>query len=360
MSKVLRTAAVVVASALAVPLWAVPAHAELAKESASVGAYFYRAGVTTEGTGLPDPPAKPPNVTGDRADGVAKGNLAVAAQGGQEDKVSFLRFDLAAAPLDATIGSAVLSVPLVPSSPPDNVVYNEAPERVRVCKAGDSGFFGQDGESIVVAPARLCEEYSSEPGKLSADGKAYEFDITPLASMWLAANDGLALTVAEGAESAPFQVVFAPAEQATLSYSFTAAPDDVIVTPPLPPTTFDSGPTFDSGFSTPDTSFDTTFDAPLVDTALPAPAPEAQAAPEPAVAAPVRNVATEVPLTPSAGFWAALLALVGLAGLLSLIMGDPRVAGPAAAARPSRLSQALQGRQTSSLSGPRLARPISI
>lgn len=362
MSKVLRAAAVAVASTLAVPLWAVPAHAELAKESASVGAYFFRGGLSTEGTGLPDPPAKPPNVTGDRADGVAKGNLAVAAQGGQEDKVSFLRFDLAAAPFDATIGSAVLSVPLVPNSPPDNVVYNAAPERVRVCKSGDSGFFGQDGETIVAAPARLCEEYSSEPGTLSADGKAYEFDIAPLASMWLVANDGLALTVAEGAASSPFQVVFAPAEQATLSYSFTAAPDDVFVTPPLPPTTFDSGPTFDSGFTTPDTSFDggTTFDAPLVDTALPAPAPEAQAAPEPAVAAPVRNVVTEASLTPSAGFWAALLALVGIAALLSLIMGDPRVATPAAAARPSRLSRALQSRQTSSLSGPRLARPLSI
>src|SRR5687768_4806093 len=117
-SKVLRTSAVVVAAFLAVPLWAVPAHAELAKEPASMGAYFYRQGVT-QPAGTPDSPQPIPNVTAN-ADGVSPGNLAVAAQGGQEDKVSFLSFALAAAPLEGTIDSAVLSVPLVASSPPND------------------------------------------------------------------------------------------------------------------------------------------------------------------------------------------------------------------------------------------------
>lgn len=364
MSKVLRAAAVVVSAAVAVPLWAVPsAFAEAADEQASVGAYFYRAGVTTEGSGLPDPPSKPPNVTGDRADGVAAGNLAVAAQGGQEDKVSFLQFSLAAAPLDATIDSALLAVPLVASSPPENIAYNEAPELVRVCKSGDSGFFGEDGANIALAPERLCDEFASEPGKLSADGKAYVFDITGLAASWLESNDGLALTVAEGAEASQFQVVFAPAAEATLAYSFTAAPGEVIVTPPDLPDV--STPT-DSGFSGSLPSVDSGFgsvESPVIDTALPEPAPAAQVAPEPAVAAPVRNASamTEAPLTPSTSFWVGLLALVAIGGLLSLIMGDSRVPAPASVKGQSPLSKALQGRQSTAASrGPRVARPVAL
>jgi hypothetical protein len=359
-SKVLRASAVVVSAALAVPLWAVPAHAAAASETASVGAYFFRGGVT-QPAGTPDSPQPIPNVTATTADGVAPGNLAVAAQGGQEDKVSFLRFDLAEAPLDATIDSALLAVPLVPSSPPQNIAYNEAPELVRVCKAGDSGFFGEDGANITLAPERLCEEFASEPGKLSTDGKAYVFDVTGLASMWLEANDGLALTVAEGAESSQFQVVFAPSTEAPLAYSFCGVPEVIDVAPELPvdDSTSDSGfigslPPVDSGFGS--------TESPLVDTALPEPAPAAQAAPEPAVAAPVRNVAviTEASLTPSTGFWAALLALLGIGALLSLIMGDSRVAAPSSVTGQSRLSKALAGRETASLArGPRLARPVT-
>jgi hypothetical protein len=71
---------------------------------------------------------------------------------------------------------------------------------------------------------------------------------------------------------------------------------------------------------------------------------------------------SEAPLTPSASFWAGLLALVGILGVLSLIMGDPRVPAPGATTSQSRLSKALQGRQSAAATrGPRLAtRPISI
>ena len=366
MSKVLRTSAVVVAAALAVPLWGVPtASAAESSENATNGAYFYSAGIAK-----PDAaPAAPPNVTADRADGVSPGNLAVASQGGgQEDKVSFLGFDLASVPLDATIDKALLAVPLVPNSPPNDVTFGAAPELVRVCKAGDSGFFGEDGTSLALAPERLCDEFSSEPGKPSADGKAYVFDITGLASTWLTANDGLALTVAEGA--APFQVVFAPSSEATLALSYTSLEQ----LPELPvDTSTGSGEVplaggfgTDSGGSLP--TFETggfgSVEAPSVDTALPEPATEAQAPPEPAVATtPLRNVnaMTEAPLTPSTSFWVGLLALVGLAALLSLIMGDPRVAPPASVASQSRLSKALQGRQSASATrGPRLARPVTL
>ena len=363
MSKVLRATSVVVAAALAVPLWGVPsASAEEAAENATNGAYFYSAGVAK-----PDEsPAGVPNVTADNADGVAAGNLAVASQaGGQEDKVSFLGFDLAAVPLDATIDKAVLTVPLVPDSPPSNVSAAAAPELVRACAAGDGGFFGEDGVSLALAPERLCDQFSSEPATLSEDGKAYVFDITGLAATWLTVNDGVALTVAEGVAQ-PFQVVFAPFAEASLSLSFTALA-------PLEELPLDSGTSgevpvagsFDTGASLP--SFETggfgTVEAPAVDTALPEPAPVAQTAPEPAVAAPITNVSamTEAPLTPSTSFWAGLLALVGIGALLSLILGDNRVATPATAASQSRLSKALQGRQTSAVTrGPRLARPVAL
>lgn len=352
-------------SALAVPLWAVPtAHAELAKEPASMGAYFYRGGVT-QPAGTPDSPQPIPNAPAD-ADGVSPDNLAVAAQGGQEDKVSFLSFSLVAAPLEGTIDSAVLSVPLVASSPPNDLVYNAAPERVRVCKAGEQGFFGEDAASITLAPDRLCEEFASEPGKLSADKLAYEFNIVGLAATWLEVNDGLALTIAEGAESSPFQIVFAPADQATLSYSFTST-DESFDAPPFTDTTIDSGSApIDSGFSggglpADDGGFGSV-DSPMVDELLPEPTGAEPAGPEPAVAAPTSPAAamTEAQLTPSPAFWLGLLALAAVGALMSLIMGDSRVPSASAASQ-SRLSKALQSRQAAAAAGgARLSRPATL
>jgi hypothetical protein len=371
-SKILRASAVVVAAAFAVPLWAVPsASAAEVSEVAANGAYFYSAGIAK-----PDPvPAPPPNVTGDNADGVSPGNLAVASQGGaQEDKVSFLGFDLLEVPLDATITKAVVTVPLVPASPPSDITTpNAAPELVRACKAGDSGFLGEDGTSLALAPARLCDEFSSKPATLSADGKAYLFDVSELAATWLTANDGLALTVAAEATQ-PFQVVFAPFSQARLALTYSGGTS---LLPELPSTPLDTGSSgevpiaggFDTGGSLP--SFDTggfgggSVESPVVDTVLPAPAPVAQTAPEPTVAGaqvtPV-GLVREAPLAPSTSFWAGLLALVGIAGLLSLILGDPRVAAPGSAASQSRLSKALAGRQTPrAAGGPGLAaRPLTV
>lgn len=370
MGNIVRASAVLAASVLAVPLWAVPsALAAEASEAAQYGAYFSAAGVSQQGLGLPaESPNPPPNATAS-TDGVSEGNLAVSGSGGQEEKVSFLSFALASVPFDATIDKAVLTVPLVPSAPPNDVTYNADPSLVRVCKAGDSGFFGEDAQALRLAPARLCDEFASEPAALSADGKAYVFDITGLASMWLEANDGLALTLAEGA-STPFQVVFAPADQSQLAVSFTeAAGSEPVVDLPVD-TTFDSGSvSLGGGFDGGSLSFDTgggfgTVASPLVDTALPAAAPET-ATPGPSLAgAPVRRVSamTEAPLTPSPSFWAGLALLAGAVGLLSLIMGDSRVALPATESRQSRLSKALQGRApgTGRAARPALARPLSV
>jgi hypothetical protein len=370
MGRFVRASAVLAASVLAVPVWAVPsASAAELSEAAQYGAYFSSTGVSQQG--LPaESPLPPPNATAD-ADGVAPGNLAVAASGTQEEKVSFLFFALADVPLDATITKAVLSVPLVPDEKPRNVVLNASPDFVRACKSGPEGFFGDDAQALRLAPQRLCGEFASEPAKLSADGKAYEFDITGLAATWLTANDGVALTVAE-LSAQPFQVVFAPADQARLALTYTGGTP--LVETPLP--TVDSGSVplaggfgFDSGASLP--TFDTggfgSVAAPVVDSALPALPDAAAAGPEPAVAqpqavVPVAATMPDVSSVPSLSFWAGLALLAGVLALLGLIMGDPRVPAPTAAARQTRLGQALAGRQaaTSPARRPQLHRPLGI
>ena len=380
MNKVLRSAAVLAAAGLAVPLWAVPsASAAVVQEPASIGAYFYSAGIDKP----EQSPTQPPNVTADQTDGVAPGHLAVAVRlPNQTDKMSFLFFDLAGVPFDATINKAAITVPLAEPTPPltpprdSNVQRSPAPEKVRVCAAGPEGFNGEDGASFASAPAVDCESFSSAPGKATADGKAYTFEITALAASWFTgANNGLALVPAEEAMGSSFQVVFQPNDQATIAADFTAPPAedfgtdvgtgtttapsfDTFTTTTGGGTSFDTGSSFDTG----DSGFGAV-EAPAIDTAL----PEADAA-EPAVAEPdvapattVRNVAFggDAPLTPSLGFWLGLLALAGLLAFLGLIMGDARIPAPIAASQ-TRLSRALQERQRGAGRGARMARPLSI
>jgi hypothetical protein len=348
-SKLRRGSAVVVAATLAVPLWGVPAaSAATATEAASAAGYFSATGVPDTGTDA----GKPPNVTA-QADGVAPGNLAVAGGNGAEQKVSFLFFSLDELEIGGEITKAELTVPLVPADN-DNIVLAADPAKVRACPAGPEGFGGEDGESITVAPARLCDE-AEAPATLSADGKSYVFDITPIAAMWATANDGVALTTADGAESSPFQIVFAPGDQAMLAYESTAGLEDLVPTVPdlEPSSDFDTGGSGESDFGggfggeafPPSDAGFGAVDAPVVGEE-PAPAAEEPAAAGPDIAAPptVPVSALSESLRPTLSFWlGALLLAAGLA-LLSLIMGDPRL--PQAAQRPSRLSQALQSRRS--------------
>lgn len=350
MSKLRRGSAVLVAATLAVPLWGVPAaSAATATEAASAAGYFSASGVPDTGTDA----GKPPNVTAE-VDGVAPGNLAVAGGNGAEQKVSFLFFGLDALEIGGEITKAELTVPLVPADN-ENVVVAADPVKVRACPAGPEGFGGEHGESIAVAPARLCDQ-AEAPATLSADGKSYVFDISSIAAMWSTANDGVALTTAEGADSGPFQIVFAPGDQAMLAYESTPGLEDLGPTQPeLGPTTDfgtgDSGSSdFGGGFGgealPPSDGGFGAVDAPIVGEE-PAPAAEepVAAGPEVAIAPTVPVSALSESLRPTLSFWlAALLLAAGLA-LLSLIMGDPRL--PQAAQRQSRLSQALQAQQRS-------------
>lgn len=378
MNKVLRGAAVVVAAGLTVPLWAVPsATAAVVQEPASIGAYFYSAGIDKP----EQSPTQPPNLTGDATDGVPPGHLAVAVRApNQTDKMSFLFFDLAGVPFDATINKAAITVPLAEPTPPATdprqavVQRAPAPEKVRVCAAGPEGFNGEDGASFAAAPAVETETFCSEPGKATADGKAYTFEISALAAIWMsAANNGLALVPAEEAMGSAFQVVFQPSESATIAADFTAPPVEdfgtdfgtVTTTPPTSESfTTTTGGSFDTGSLDTGSSGFGTVEAPSVDTALPEPAAMEAPAPAPDVApaTPVRNVAlgTDIPLTPSPAFWLGLLALAGLLAFLGLILGDARVPAPAAGSQ-TRLSRALQDRQRGAAArGPGLGRPLSI
>ncbi len=364
MAKSHRLLGVVMAAGLSVPFLGVgPALAEDTTTLApSTGAYFY-----AEGVRKPDQsPYSPPNLTGDKLDGVAAGNLAVAAKGGTEDKVSFLLFDLLDVVPGSVVSKATLTLPLVPNDASNNS-YAQDPVKVRACAAGDEGFNGDDGTAIQDAPSRKCDIFSSI-AKASADTKSYVIDVTKLAQMWVDTNnDGLALTASPGALTTPFQVVFAAAAKAQLAVSYTAPATDVL--PPVAPPVnggVSTTPDLSSGFTggvAPAPSVGSGFGsvaAPVVPVA-PAPAPGVAPA-APVVAAPAAALGPIVLSTsqrPTGQFWLAGLLLLGALGLLSLILGDTEV--PLASSRPSRLVRALSDRQrTAPGARPALGRAAAI
>ncbi len=342
LGKGLRLLGAVVLTSATVPfLGATAAYADSTSITASSGGYFY-----AEGIRKPDEsPAAPPNVTNDRLDRVAPGNLAVAAQAGREDKVSFLLYDL----LDITPGSmvtkATLTMPLV-ANDADNTSYAADPAKVRACMSGPEGFNGDDGNAIEDAPSRKCDAFSA-PAKASADGASYVFDVTALAAGWVDGdNDGIALTAADGATTTPFQVVFASADKATLALTYTPSPEleaPILSAPEVPSTGTDSG--FSGAFIPPpsDSGFGSTGSPALPEAPAPAPQPgvaPVAAAPAPAVALVARDL--EV-LRPTSQFWLAGLLLAGVLALLSRILGD--TSQQAAVSNPSRLTRALEARQ---------------
>lgn len=360
-----RAAVATCVAASVVPLWALPAAAEASSEPASSGAYFW------QGTPhRPDQlPANPPPVQGN-ADGVEAGKLAVAAAANQEDKVSFLFFSLSAMPASSTITKATLTVPL--ASGAQNVSYGAAPEKVWACPAGPEGFGGEDAGALADAPKRLCSAAKSG-GKATPDGKAYQFDVSAIAAGWSTANDGLALTSAEGARSTPFQVVFESFDKATLAYEFTAPPPDLaaagtttVPTVPESPasgsSTLPADVTATTGIGTASAPADlTAVAAPVtapVDTAA---APPVTAASPPVVAQARRTAAVDANgvLRPTAQFWLAVLALGGALVVLSMVLGAGRAPGTVGAATPSRLGQALATRGRGTALPPPLSSSLS-
>ncbi|MCW2666021.1 MAG: hypothetical protein JWN57_983 [Frankiales bacterium] len=385
-SRTARFVGALVLSVALVPVVAVgPAAAATSTEPASVGAYYYRGGLDApEGA-----PAPPPNAPA-QGDYVAPEHLAVAVTApNQADKISFVAFDLVEVPLDGTISKAVLRLPLAEDGngdPRQNRSVSPDPARVQACPAGDEGFASEDGANISGAPSDRCDTVKVV-AKASADRASYEFDVTAIAQGWLTGeNNGLALVPA--VLSTPFQVVFKPFAEATLTVDYTAPAEEpveagagagdsttgsaVAAGEDTATGSGDSGSADVGGFDA-GTGAGTVDTAPLdaggaqVAIAEPPAVPEAPPAPETAdapvaqdggsaVVQPVAATAGEAPLNPTLGFWLALVVLGGVLTLLSLILGDPTT--PAATtATPSRLTRALQAQASSGRS--LLARPAA-
>ena len=360
MSKALRLLSAVAVAAATVPFFGVgPASAaESITVPASAQGYFNASAIDK-----PDAaPQAPPNVA-TAADGVEPGNLAVAAKGGTEDKVSAILFDLSALEPGSVVTKAELTLPLAEGG--ENLNLSAAAAKVRACGAGDTGFGGEDGSAITLAPARLCDVFAT-PAKASADAKSYVFDLTKIAATWVDGfNDGITLTAAEGADSTNFQVVFQQATKfAKLAVQYTAPPADTPIASDGDTTTGtgtspDLGGSLSGGVA-PAPPVDSGFGSVSPPVVPDAPAPAPAAAPAAPVAAPVaaQRVALES-LQPTTAFWLGGILLAAVLVLLSLIMGDATV--PQTAAKPSRLARALADRQKSTgLARPALGRPATI
>ena len=184
------------------------------------------------------------------------------------------------------------------------------------------GFGEGEGIGYISKPALDCRDSFS--GSYDATTNSYTFDITVYAQDWIDGvidNRGIGVRP-EVDEDDPFQVTFfGPAKVLTLAEIIPGELEEEIPDlAPLPDV--DSDP----GFSGGGTTFEPTF--PVVEPA-PAPAPAANpapVAPKPAVQffnRAARPVERDLTVGPS--FWLALLAGVGLLGVVSLVLGDPVV-----------------------------------
>jgi hypothetical protein len=335
MSRFVRLLSAAALACASVPVLGVgPAAADDASIVPSNAAYFFSKGVDKP----EEAPAAPPNVTALAADGVSAGNLAVAANGGTEDKVSFLFFDLFNLPTTATVSQAVVTMTPVPLSPQD-VSFNATPESVLACAAGPEGFKDDDGAGIANAPARLCTAFKAV-GKAGAAG-AYTWDVTALAQQWVAGtNDGVAFTRADESPGSNFQVVFGPSTTAklTMTYSIPETFEPPVAPPVTPPL---AGPPAVGGVLPPPTE---PF-VPTPDVVAPNPQPNVVPSPVTSTPTPTRTVALSTSMRPTNQFWLAGAGLLGLLLLVSLVLGDASV--PAASRSRSRLSLALEGRGVS-------------
>lgn len=325
MSRVVRlvalTGALLLGLASALLLGADPARAEESVRTPSNSGYFYVGGVDKP----EQSPQDVPNV-GDQTDGVAPTHLPVAATGGEENKVSFLYFDVFDLPEGTVIDKAVLTMVPLPNTPPTDISYQAAPEKVAACMAGDEGFAGDDGEPLSKAPSRLCDKFQTI-GK-AGPGGTYEFDVTALAASWLSGtNEGIALTPADRTQSSNFQVVFdsAPGNSLKLSYTLPQGQEpEVPVAPPLAPVDTGTGtalPPVDTGGGL--------VSGPPIGSGGPVAVPPA-VVPQPQTPAGGTPVATtnagsvSAPMRPTNAFWLGGLALLATLLLVSLVAGDPR------------------------------------
>lgn len=341
-----RIATTAVAVAAVFPIGIGPAHAETATETAALGAYYSR--LTPAKTDeMPADPA--PYFNRLNSDRVAPGNLAVAVVApNQSDKESFVGFELSSVSLltidhTVTITKATVTAPLAPDDA-DNRSVSPAPDKVKACAAGTEGFYDADAGAYDEKPSVDCGVFTA-PAKATADGKAYQFDVTQAAQSWLTgSNEGIALVPAKVDQ--PFQVVFQGRDKITIAYEYTATPIDTGVGPVVPiPTTVPLPPVSGgSVYTPPNTSVPPTVNTPVTrptPTVAPRPAvaPRQQQPQQFAAAAGYSEVGT-----PSFLFWLAAIAGVFLIGAISLFLGSPEVP-VAASSRQNGVGRALDERR---------------
>lgn len=321
-------------------------------------AYYFRGG-EDGGDTLPTGaiPVKPGG--NDALDGVPDDEAAVSVVApGQPDKETFLLYDLTL-PEGAEVTQATLTLPLSESDGARQV--NPGPGLVKAVKAGPEGFADTHAARWESRPSTDPEGFSAE-GELSEDGTKYTFDLTGLAQEWTEVNDGVALVPAD--TTTPFQVVFGPRDSMLLTVAYTEkASEDVAVDDTLPTDepltaetfteeTFSTG-AGDSGSGDGGFGFEDTGALPALESAgeaASAQSPDLLLDTSPEVAETETVVAAGTQgfqefLEPTRGLLAAGVAVALLLAFLSLILGDPRVATPAPAARSGRVLDELMRRQ---------------
>jgi hypothetical protein len=343
---VYRVATTAVALGAVFPFGAVAARADTAVPLVDQANWFWaeQVGGTIPGSpGVPFPTGIPDQT-------VPKGSndLAVSGNPAQQnkepkgvDKEAYLSFGLATVPAGSTVNSFTFTVPLDQAA---NSAYdpNAVPVLMACAPKGGwgQGAIGQNGDQFDGKPQDDCA--NAPEGTFDAAKKTYTFDITDLAAKWAKGdfNFGVAIRNADD-YTTPFNLVLGPVEKITAAVDFSPpAPVVVPTTPPVPPV--------DNGTVTPPSTggyTGGTVTPPLVD--VPAPQPQPQTPPVAPVTAPrpvVQVAAT--PLTQQSSldgaFWLAMLAGIGLLGVVSLVLGDPEVA--VATSRDRGLDRALRRR----------------
>jgi len=251
----------------------------------------------------------------------------------RSNKETFLQWDLSAYPEGSIVEKFQVTLFVDPAgqnrslpvlAPPGTTPRGGQPNII-ACRPL-IGFGEGEGVGYVSKPALDCRD--SFAGSYDATTNAYTFDITVFAQDWVDGQiDNLGIGIRpEVDEDDPFNLTFfGGAKVLTVAEIIPAEVEEEVELAPEP-ADFGSVDSGDSGFSGGGTT--TTFEPePAPEPApAPAPAPIAVAAPKPEVAFTNRAVTPiERDLTVTSSFWLALVAGVGLLGIVSLVLGDPVV-----------------------------------
>lgn len=341
-----------------------PIPASAASAPVSKGSWYWREQIKSLDTpagpvASPTGPITPPDVP--------RGDLAVATQGGQSDKETYLHVDTSQIPAHSTIKAFSLTL----KEDPGGGNSNTSGAKIVVLAVTGFSSDGVQAGAWADRPA-VATTGASPPGVRGADG-TWTFDIAPIVSRWSdgsLANNGVALVSASGAPD--FEVVwttsspapastgqFVPPPAAGSNQSSTSssgadtatspAPAPVAVAPPPQPITLTPSPSpAPVALAAPPASSSASAspnDASSSASATPAPAIPSAPAPTSSGTLSPRRASVRSHSATTGGFWIGVLAVLALAGLGMVTLGA--VGDPVSARRGSVL-RALETRGLSS------------